>query len=162
MKMDCPLHSLNAGPTSRITSKMLVFQPNYFPVVLVLVCWIACPFTIVDTSLFAHSLCSLSTWYTLSFSHFNHSVPFLSGYVFVWFSLVAFLPVHQFLLFFFFSCHFLSVSFTFSLLLLLRHVMKCVHLFNSICWKGLTLSIPSESGVFKSKKIPQYVPTWFF
>lgn len=47
----------------------------------------------------------------------------------------------------FFSCHSLSVSFTFSLLLLLRHVMKCVHLFNSICWKGLTLSIPSESGL---------------
>lgn len=75
--------------------------------ILVLVCWISCPFTIVDTSLFAHSSCSLSTWNTLSFSHFSYSVPFLSGYVLVWFSSVAFLPVHQFLLFFFF----LSFSF---------------------------------------------------
>lgn len=162
MKMDCPLHSLNAGPTSRITSKMLVFQPNYFPVVLVLVCWISCPFAIVDTSLFAHSSCSLSTWNTLSFSHFSHSVPFLSGYFFVWFSLVAFSPACSSISSILFFCHSLSVSFTFSLLLLLRHVMKCVHLFNSICWKGLTLSIPSESGVCQSKKIPQYVPTWFF
>lgn len=158
MKMDCPLHSLNAGPTSR----MLVFQPNYFSVVLVLVCWISCPFAIVDTSLFASQL-------MFSF-HLKHFVfqplqPLCSFSFWLFFCLILFscFPACSSIssiLFFF--CHSLSVSFTFSLLLLLRHVMKCVHLFNSICWKGLTLSIPSESGVFQSKKIPQYVPTWFF
>ena len=125
---------------------MLVFQPNYFSVVLVLVCWISCPFAIVDTSLFASQL-----MFSFHLKHFVFqplqllcSFSFWLRFCLIFFS--CFPACSSISSILFFSCHSLSVSFTFTLLLLLRHVMKCVHLFNSICWKGLTLSIPSESG----------------